>query len=457
MTATQANITYGSSIDGALTTLKALVAYPSSASNLPVCAIMHGWSQQVSDLIDSYMVDRFAEGVYYTISGVSGSFESGEALSGSLGGAATCNAASADQIVPHTITSAFQVGEVVTGGTSGATATIASIASNNLFCIYPEMRGRNGASGAPDGGGREVQDIIDAIDHVLSNYPSETDASQIYIVGYSGGGGNAQSASVRFPDRFNAVVSFFGMADYGYSRNLGWWYTNPTYRVSLEEWIGATPLLDNNAYRSRASLLARRNYTNGHLYIYHDYDDTAVPVINAERIVNALNGLGYDNFTASLTDASMPVRWFHESPTVGESVILAERDFLPLFSAKSYDAWTVPASGTLITIGWIDTSRFALWVEDGTDTYAEVTYNTTSRVFTIKPTTAVDIVLSLKGQTPAAGITTTINGAQYTETADGNGVAEYSISIQPLETGADRAINMRTMLDALPNANWRPG
>lgn len=454
MAVTQANITYPSSIDPALTTLKASVAYPTGASNLAICVIMHGWSQQVSDLTDSHMITRFAEGVYYTLSGLSDAFDVGEALTGSLGGAATCNIASAEQLVPRSITTPFQVGEIVTGGSSGATATIASIASNNLFCVYPEMRGRNSSSGAPDGGGREIQDIIDAIDYVLAHYASETDASQIYIVGYSGGGGNVQSATVRFPDKFNGAVTFFGICDYGYTPNEGWWYTNPTYRTSIEEWVGGTPYLANSAFRARASILARRNYSGGHLYIYHDYDDSAVSAVNAERIIEVLDELGYGNYTADLTDQPMTVRWLHESPRAGQMVILAERGFLPAFSAKADAAWTVPTAATMNAVGWIDTSRFSLWLDDGLASYAQIIYDTTTRIFTIKPPTTTAITLRLKNQTPAASVTTTINGVAYTETADGAGVAEYTAEIQPMQNSAAKMISLRNRFTGIPAAIW---
>lgn len=452
MSVTQTDITYPSSIDPALTTLKALIAYPTGASNLAICVVMHGWTQTVADLTDSDMIARFAEGSYYMLASVTGSFDVGEDIAGSLGGAAVCNVASADQLVPRAVTTPFQVGEVVTGDDSGATATIASIATNSLFCIYPELRGRNGSDGTPDGGGREVQDIIDAIDYVLANYASETDASQIHIVGYSGGGGNVQSATARYPDRFNGAVTFFGMCDYGYTPDRGWWYTNSSYRTTIEERLGGPPSLVNLAYQARASILARRNYSGGHLYIYHDYDDGAVSVINAERIISALDALEYA-YSANLTDHLSAVRWLHESPQAGNSVILAERDFLPVFTAKSHDAWTVPASGTLIACGWLDSSRFNLWLDDGLANYAEITYNTSTRTFTVRSAQTVDVVLSLKNQTPSASVTITLNGEEYTETANGSGVATYSATVAPVASAVAEYVNLRRQV-GLPSSIW---
>jgi len=390
--------------------------------------VMHGWNQTASAIYDSHALARFTNGVYFVVSGATGDFTNGEALTGDLGGAGLVNIGIADQVVPRSITTPFQVGEVLTGGSSGETATIASIETAQAFVVFPEMRGRNGSSGTADGGGRETQDIIDAVEHCRTTYSAVVDPDLVLIAGYSGGGGNVQSATARFPDYFAGAAAFFGMCDYGYTDGESWYYLNPAYSTGIAAWVGGVPSVVPKAYRARASVLARANYSGGHLWLYHDIDDIRVDAAMHVRAVYEMGAAGLSNFSESLTTSADAVRWLHESPTSGNPVVLAELDYLPDFCAGTLAAWTIPAAGALVVCGWVDTKRLSVWLGNGLATYGLCTYNTTTDTYTITTDTPTAIsYLALKGRTPAATINATINGVADSEVADGDGVATFQI------------------------------
>jgi pimeloyl-ACP methyl ester carboxylesterase len=367
---TVADVSYASSIDAL--TLYAKVAYP-SGSDLPVVAILHGFSQEVADF-DTACYTRFA--------------------------------------------------------------------NYGVFAVFVEMRGRGLSGGTEDSGGREIQDIYDAIQHVLATYPAETDAAQIHIVGYSGGGGNAYSALSRYPDTFNTGTSFFGISDYGHDVTDGWYQngSNSSDQILMRAWIGDDPTTVPLNYHARANVLSITNFTGGHLWLFHDEDDSRVPIVNTTNIMAALDAVPLTNYDESITDALDSPRWLHDLPNAGEPVIQAEPTFMSPIAAKTHAAWTIAASGTLKVLGYLDTKRFKLWLGDGKSEFGTVVYNMTTRVFTITADTgAYTFVLTLKGQTPSTEITATVNGDDYIGTSDANGVVvldvdpgdEITLTIQP--------------------------
>lgn len=77
-----------------------------------------------------------------------------------------------------------------------AKGTRERFAGRGFFVVVPGMRGRDGASGSRDASGREVQDIIDAVEDIRTGFASIVDPERVVIAGYSGGGGNADRKSV---------------------------------------------------------------------------------------------------------------------------------------------------------------------------------------------------------------------------------------------------------------------
>jgi len=299
----------------------------------------------------------------------------------------------------------------------------------NAFCVFVEMRGRGTSAGTEDCGSREIQDIIDAVEYVKDNYAASVDEDQIYVVGWSGGGGNVFSLLSKFPDYFNGGVACYGISDYGHDGVDGWYQNGASAAqiTLMESWIGDTPGNVPNNYHSRDSLLAITNYTDGHLFMFHDDQDSSVPIVNTDNIRDALDGAGIANYTRNVTGVADDPRWLHEQPNTNNDIILSEAVFMPDVIGKTYAAWTVPLTGTLEVAGFLDTKRFSLWLGDGTAEYGNIVYNMTTRVFTISVDTgAYTYTLKLKGQTPNASISSTINGGGQTETSDANGVVTYT-------------------------------
>lgn len=198
-------------------------------------------------------------------------------------------------------------------------------AGHGAIIVGVEMRGRGESSGQPDGGGREIHDIVDAVAAVESRYPTRVAPGDAHLLGYSGGGANVVSAAGRFPDRFASVTAFFPIADYGYDRALGWyWQASAAQRHDLETWIGKTP--GTPAYASRAPLFALTNF-RGAIRLFHDRDDTNVPAQHSIALADAAHraGLPAALFVSTATDA---VRWKHGAPNGDAPVIQAEPRFL---------------------------------------------------------------------------------------------------------------------------------
>ncbi len=441
MATTQASISYSSSIDD-IADLAALISYPTGGTNLPILVVMHGFSQEVADF-DASTYKRLAEGTYLDLTSISGTFTPGETITGGTSGATLVvhgyvNGSVTKRIGGADASDTFDVAETITGGSSGATATVSAITSTSVFAVFVEMRGRGAAGGSEDSGGREVQDITDAIDYVLATYAAETDATQIHIIGYSGGGGNVFSSVARFPDTYNSAAAFFGISDYGYDATDGWYNNGASLsqQALLEAWIGGDPTAVLDRYHSRASVLAVTNYTGGYLRIYHDVDDSSVPVVNSTNVVDALDAALMTNYADSVTTGADNPRWLHNLPIQGTPIIMAEPDFMAEISGKSRAAWQVATSGTLQVVGYLDTSRFKVWLSNGDTEFGEVTYNTGTRVFTISVDTGAHTWrLTLKGQTPAALVTSTINGASYTARANASGHVLYTSQTGDTRTG----------------------
>lgn len=306
------------------------------------------------------------------------------------------------------------------------------LANQGLFCVFPEMRGRGTSGGSADGSGREIQDIVDAVDYVKANFPAYVDSTQVYIVGYSGGGGNVLAAVSKFPDYWNGAINCFGIADYGEDATNGWYNNGSSapQKALMETWIGGTPAAVPNNYSARNAVNAITNFTGGLLRIYHDQQDSIVPIINSQRITAAMDSAGLTNYNANYTNTGDSPRWTHGEPDNGTGIAQSESLWVPGLVAKTLSAWTIPSSGTLKVAGYLDTKRFRMMLGTGIEEFGQVIYDMSARTFTITATTgAATFSLKLKGQIPNSSISATINGAGDTQTSDASGNVTFTGTI----------------------------
>ena len=271
----------------------------------------------------------------------------------------------------------------------------ARMADRGLFVVGVSMRGRDGSSSTPDASGREIQDIADAVSAVRDNFAGLVSPTHAAIVGYSGGGGNAFAAAVKFPDLFNVVVSHFGMSDYGVDPVFGWHQQGAAgFTAQLETWVGGTPAVVPNNYLARDARTAITNYFGGRLYLFHDETDTSVPIDQSQRVGEVLLAAGRTNYIEDYTGIGDNPRWTHALPTAGAEIIATEDIWGPVIAAKTVPPWTIPEVGSLKIRGYIVTKRFSIWLGDGTREAADLTYETTTGNYTVTPTTgAMNVVV----------------------------------------------------------------
>lgn len=281
-------------------------------------------------------------------------------------------------------------------------------AASGFFAVAVGMRGRDGASGSQDAGGREIYDIYDAVVQVRSTYSSYVSATKAAIVGYSGGGGNALGVACKFPDFWVTIVDYFGISDYGRDATDGWYQNRPTIQATIAAWVGGTPVGKPNNYYARDTTAAIQNFTGGQIYTYHDDQDVSVGVVQTTNIGDALDAASMTNYTESVTSTASNPRWFHGYPNnyAGQ---WATGELTWMANIKSASAWTVAASGTVTVIGYIVTKRFTIWLRAngstvyGLDAAATVVYNTATDTYTVTPLTgAIDVTITQGAKTGSA-------------------------------------------------------
>jgi hypothetical protein len=251
-----------------------------------------------------------------------------------------------------------------------------------------------------DASGRELHDVIDAVQKVKADFNNLIDPNRVCVSGYSGGGGNVLGLYVKFPDYFNLYISHFGMSDYGFTVD-GWYQTNPSYQAGIETAIGGTPSLKPNEYRSRNSRQSILNFNLlAELIIYHDEDDPEVDILQSSKL-NDLIGVN-DKFIFNRSQTGDVLRWIHGYPRNGFDIIQAESDW----KQKVFDSSPVnaPNTGTIVVSGFMVTKQFSIWLgdgtssNDGTNRSASIQYDLLNRTYIVDPifeTGATDCVVTI--------------------------------------------------------------
>lgn len=237
---------------------------------------------------------------------------------------------------------------------------IIRLAKKGLFAIAPDMRGRGGSAGRWDSGGLDVMDIYDAVQFCLRRFPGRIDASNLNVIGYSGGGGNAFACFVRFPDLFRVAASFFGIPDYAeFYRLKG----RPDCNRVMVETLGGTPRQLPAACAARNATLAAGNNGQTRLHIFWDEAETACPGSMDEDFLRASRAAGHGNVSTHRSRKSDRVRWHHGYTTDFPELIEAEKIFVPKILKRRVPEPELPASGSLVVPGYVVTRHFELWVQ----------------------------------------------------------------------------------------------
>ena len=158
------------------------------------------------------------------------------------------------------------------------------------------------SEGSPSPWDRDVDDAIALLSAVLARVP-EADSSRVAVLGRSRGAGVALLMGIRDP-RVDAVVDFFGPTDFFIPpvRALA----ERAIRSRIPKLPGAGYLADSVLFalrdgripleRARLELLRRSPAWFADrlppTQIHHGNDDSEVPMLHSEQLVDALRGLG---------------------------------------------------------------------------------------------------------------------------------------------------------------------
>jgi len=283
------------------------------------------------------------------------------------------------------------------GNATEVRANAQRLRDQGFFAISVAMRGRNGSGGTRDIGGLEIYDIYDAVENVKADYAGLVDPTNVYITGYSGGGGNVMSALTKFPDYFRAGSAFFGTSDYGYDVTNGFWGTSPGDQPQLTaeigDRIGGNPAVVDR-YMARASNLASKNnpYSEIHLFV-NDDEDRCAPVHNTSYRANALAAASfegefdnihvhigsttnpqYNDFNSNgKNEANEKQSWPHGYPT-SEQQHAAEAWFLKRLLRGAIARPQLNAADELFVAGYVKTRPFTFWLGDGQNAAGALSY-----------------------------------------------------------------------------------
>lgn len=309
---THSNFTYSSTIDS-YTDLYAKYCYDAGYTNLPIRVLLHGWSQDTTDISTSEM-------------------------------------------------------------------NAVALASR-CFVLVVGMRGRDGASGSRDASARELYDIYDAIQYVKTNFSTLINPENVIMSGYSGGGGNTLGFCCKFPDLPVMAVDYCGISDYAYGVNN--WDENSSYDTGIE--------IGSDAAYARYAVYAITNYEclSYPLIIYHGSDDTTVLPNQSTMINAAFAGEEYTEIAGY-----GHITFFRNEDDYKNRAINIRKE-------------SIGTSGTFKILGYIKTELFEIWLGDGDEEVADLSYNTATDSYTITPQTgSMDVVITqADGKTASQTIT----------------------------------------------------
>jgi hypothetical protein len=287
-----------------------------------------------------------------------------------------------------------------TGHFNDYRAVAQDLRAKGFFTVMVAMRGREGSDGTRDSGGLEIYDIYDAVEYVKANYSGMVDENSVIIEGFSGGGGNVMSAITKLPDYFKAAGAYFGMSDYGYDAQDGWYQNGAGARTSqLNADIGnpntgGAAVLDKYLARNSAMASMNNPYTDIHLFV-NGVGETICPPINNYNYLNF--AVANQSFVGEFDNINLHIGvkntyYDHNGNSIND---LGEEQWFPHMNPEDYDGmheagynWYIKGvldgttlapvlnnSDTLFVAGFVKTKKFESWLGDGQNAAGELEYN----------------------------------------------------------------------------------
>lgn len=234
------------------------------------------------------------------------------------------------------------------------------LATAGLFAVAPDIRGRGDSGGKFDSGGLDVMDIYDAVQVCCRKFAGQVDATNLNVIGYSGGGGNVFSCFVRFPDTFRVAASFFGVPDYA---ELYRTTDRKDVKRILAATLGGTPRQQPAAYAARNATAAAGNNSQTRLHLFWDVNESACPGEMDEEFVRVNRATGHRNCVPHRSRKRDQYRWFHGYTSDSPNLIQADHRFVPEILQRRVPEPRLPATGSFIVPGYVVTRQFQIWVE----------------------------------------------------------------------------------------------
>ena len=277
---------------------------------------------------------------------------------------------------------------LLAGGTPGSSKALEGdldrLSRRGVFAVLPTLRGRDGSPGQSDCLGREVCDIVDAVGHVKASFPEQVNPSLASIVGYSSGATLSLLAGARFPDAFRTIVAYFPITDRAeqpywelYERKPANELEEKALRIAkmVEKLIGGVPSAVPDLYASRRILSAVGNNGQSAIHLFHDLDDGLVPYTHSQKYFDEAKAAGLTNVRFHLSYPDDGRRWTHGHPKNVPDLVAGEHKFIGQITGGKPDKPVLPEAGELVVPGYVRTEGFEVWLGDGLDSVATLTYS----------------------------------------------------------------------------------
>lgn len=244
--------------------------------------------------------------------------------------------------------------------------------------VHIDLRGRKHSTGHPDANGWELQDIIDAIEHVKQHYGEHiSDPDEVHFQAGSGGGGNALALAGKYPDQFASITALYPISDYAA------WFDGDAqgeFRPTLIDWIGGEPSQNRTAYATRSGIDLLPNLLTP-VHLMHGSRDDRVPVEHSRTYVARAAALGKQGLVTYDELPGVGAGTGHRADATPEQLRLL-RDRPAAHRNAHRSPPELPRRGRLIVAGFLSTRHFSV-VLDSLDSIAVLDYDLDEDTFRV--------------------------------------------------------------------------